>query len=61
MRIAKMIKTTDIDGTHRYTNDVGQLHREEGPAVVDKRLGYKEWYQHGNLYRANGPVIVYDD
>lgn len=34
----------------------GDLHREDGPAVVWKN-GTKEWYANGKLHRENGPAI----
>jgi hypothetical protein len=32
----------DEDGTHRYYNNAGQLHRTNGPAV-ELHSGHKEW------------------
>ena len=50
----------DADGTVRYFNALGQLHREYGPAVkyVDGTL---VWYQHGQLHRLGGPAVVNAD
>lgn len=33
----------------------GQLHREDGPAVV-RNNGDKLWYRHGKLHREDGPA-----
>ena len=43
-----------------YTNELGQLHRTDGPAVVHKS-GNKEWYINGKLHREDGPAIDYID
>ena len=44
-------------GTRRYYNAAGQLHRDEGPAVV-RVDGTSLWYQSGVLHRTNGPATV---
>jgi phage pi2 protein 07 len=36
----------------------GELHCEEGPAVIYFD-GKKEWWKHGKLHRENGPAIFY--
>jgi hypothetical protein len=38
----------------------GQLHREDGPAVVYED-GTRLWLIEGNLHRADGPAIIYED
>ena len=50
----------DSDGTVRYYNSLGQLHREYGPAVVTSD-GSKYWYQNGQLHRIDGPAVEYPD
>ena len=45
-------------GTRRYRNAAGQLHREEGPAIVYND-GTEKWYQNGKLHRDAGPAIEY--
>ena len=50
------IMKIDADGTKRYYNKDGQLHREDGPAIESPN-GNKEWYQNGKLHRADGPAI----
>ena len=47
-------------GTRRYYNHANQLHREDGPAVI-QRDGSKEWYLNGELHREDGPAIEYSD
>ena len=47
-------------GTRRYYNSKGQLHREEGPAVVFSG-GSCEWWQNGVLHRTDGPAVEYAD
>ena len=44
------------DGTRRYYNNAGELHRDEGPAV-DWAYGTKLWYQNGQLHRTDGPAV----
>ena len=43
------------DEGYHWLDVAGNLHRDgDLPAVVDKRYGYKAWYCHGILWRANG-------
>lgn len=46
----------DADGTRRYLNDDGMLHRVDGPAVECSN-GSKMWYIDGELHREDGPAI----
>jgi len=39
----------------------GNLHREGGPAWIDRENGVKEWYQHGKLHREDGPAVEYEN
>ena len=39
----------DSDGTKRWYNENGQLHREDGPAV-ERADGRKEWHVNGKFY-----------
>ena len=48
------------DGTRRYYNNAGELHRENGPAV-EYADGTKCWHQKGLLHRTDGPAIEYSD
>ena len=50
----------DRYGTRRYYNDAGQLHREDGPAVM-WRDGSLEWYHNGLRHREDGPAAEYAD
>ena len=43
------------NGSQRYYNADGQLHRIEGPAVEWE--GGRRWYQNGQLHREIGPAI----
>ena len=47
----------DEDGTRRYYNTAGQLHRTDGPAI-EWADGTKWWYQNGLLHRTDGPAII---
>ena len=48
------------DGTVRYYNTQGQLHREYGPAF-EHPDGSREWVQHGQLHRLDGPAVEQPD
>jgi len=50
----------DEYGTVKYYNEKGQLHREDGPAVIHTN-GYEEWYQNNKLHRLDGPALTYID
>jgi hypothetical protein len=41
-----------------YRNNVGELHREDGPAV-EYASGGRLWYINGKLHREDGPAIEY--
>ena len=46
----------DGDGTRRYLNNAGKIHRIDGPAIV-YASGTKYWMQNGILHRTDGPAI----
>jgi hypothetical protein len=48
--------TVDKDGEKRWFNQAGQQHRLDGPAI-ERRNGFKEWYQNGWCHRLDGPAI----
>ena len=50
----------DQFGTRIYRNAAGQLHREEGPAIITAQ-GAVFWYQCGELHRVGGPAIEWPD
>jgi hypothetical protein len=50
-------KVTYADGSAKYFDDDGHLHREDGPAVEDAD-GTECWYRHGQLHRLDGPAVV---
>ena len=43
-----------------YTNEWGEPHREDGPALQCIEPGRTEymWYLHGELHRIGGPAVV---
>jgi hypothetical protein len=43
----------------QWFNSQGQLHREDGPAVIWPNGG-KEWRINGKLHREDGPAHVFD-
>lgn len=56
MMMAFNPSAVDSVGTKRWFNSKGDLHREDGPAVVWYD-GYKDWYQNGKRHRLDGPAI----
>jgi hypothetical protein len=46
----------DDEGTKRWRDEEGQLHRTDGPAV-EYVSGSKEWWVNGQLHRTDGPAI----
>jgi hypothetical protein len=55
----KPIKEICSDGTVRYILR-GQLHREDGPALVFS-YGLMEYWQYGKLHRTDGPARIFPD
>ena len=51
-------KIIDKDGTVRYKDSAGELHREDGPAIEHPN-GSKSWWLHGKFHREDGPAIEY--
>ena len=49
---------TDIYGNKRWFNHIGQLHRDNGPAI-EYANGSKVWIKNGKCHRINGPAIQY--
>jgi hypothetical protein len=49
-------KTVDKDGNIVYINELGQLHREDGPAY-EQPDGFKSWYLNGLCHREDGPAV----
>lgn len=39
----------------------GEKHRENGPAEINTRTGYKAWFWKGKRHRVDGPAVVYPD
>ena len=52
--------TTEPDGTVRWLNAFGKLHRTDGPAVIQSD-GSQEWWQHGARHRVDGPAVTLAD
>ena len=48
----------DVYDTRRYYNSAGELHREDGPAVI-RAVGTKEWYHNGLHHREDGPAVEF--
>ena len=52
----KPVLKVDSLGNKRWYNSDGQLHREDGPAVITNKH-VKLWYYNGKLHREDGPAI----
>ena len=48
----------DYSGDKFWENEVGQYHREDGPAVKLVN-GYQSWWLNGKRHRINGPAVEY--
>ncbi len=46
------------DGVKRWFNEKGELHREDGPAIVWPD-GTKMWFKNGQRHREDGPAVEY--
>ena len=44
----------DANGDKVWRNAQGQVHNEDGPAVI-YQSGSQYWYIHGKFHRENGP------
>jgi hypothetical protein len=56
----KLTKEVDEHGNIFYFNELGQLHREDGPAI-EYADGSKEWHINDKRHREDGPAIEYAD
>jgi len=52
--------TVESDGDKLWRNSAGQLHREDGPAIIYPD-GYQGWYHDGKLHREDGPAVTEPD
>jgi hypothetical protein len=50
--------TEDAGGNKFWSNEKGEYHREDGPAI-ERANGTKYWYLNGQLHREDGPAIEY--
>lgn len=48
----------DGAGGRRYFNATGQLHREDGPALISGQ-GTEHWFKNGVRHREDGPAITW--
>ena len=53
----KSFKSIGDCGDILWKNSKGQLHREDGPAIIEPD-GDKHWYIKGQLHREDGPAWV---
>ena len=52
-----LTREVDADGTIRYLNSAGRVHRIHGPAEVYID-GTEFWCQLGQIHRTNGPAVI---
>lgn len=45
------------DGTEIYLFK-GNYHRDNGPAIYNKRTGYTAYYKNGKLHNEKGPALI---
>lgn len=48
---------TDKYGNKRWYNDLGELHREDGPAI-EYRAGTKAWFVRARYHNIKGPSFI---
>ena len=51
-----MVCEIDFDGSRKWRNLEGYLHRDDGPAI-EKYDGGKCWYVNNELHRVDGPAV----
>ena len=51
-----LAREVDKDGTTRYRNSAGEIHRAHGPAETWAD-GTQIWYHRGHLHCAHGPAV----
>ncbi len=56
----KVTKRVLSNGRIEYRNEHGDLHCEDGPAVIFPN-GHKAWLINGEFHREDGPAIIYSD
>ena len=44
-----------------YYDKNHELHRDDGPAVINASEGFSMWYKHGKKHRDVDPALVYID
>lgn len=55
-----MINKNKNDNSILHYNDKGELHNENGPAVIWSD-GAQFWYMNGDLHNENGPAVIHND
>lgn len=58
------VKIEYEDGTVKYFNKEGELHRVDGPAIEYCRSvggGGSRWFFKGKKHRENGPAVIHAD
>ncbi len=58
--MTNLLRKVNKFGSVSYRNKKGQLHRDDGPAVIFPD-GSEEWYKNGKWHRDNGPALIRPD
>jgi len=45
----------------QYWYNNGELHRLDGPAIIDDLYSVEEWYVNGQMHRLDGPARIWED
>ena len=56
----KPVREVRRNGDIGYYNEVGQFHREDGPAWIGAD-GTEMWYFKGRRHREDGPAVIRGD
>lgn len=54
----QILEITYTDGAKEYRNLKGEMHRKDGPAVIDLD-GDQEWWFNNELHREDGPAVIW--
>jgi hypothetical protein len=50
------------DGSKRWYNNAGKLHREDGPALIEQFFTTRAtYYINGQRHRLDGPAVIWGD
>ena len=56
VKVNGLIKKQISEVEYRFYNELGELHRTDGPAIVHNE--YESWYYEGQMHRIDGPAFI---